>query len=523
MAENRIEKIKRELHPFDKEFKDRLEKYIAEGDYREITPDDIERLKWYGIFYRRATPGLFMLRIRVTAGVLNYRQALKLAEISRKYAKGVIEITSRQQVQIRHIELKHIGQILKELNSVGLTTLQTGADNVRNIVGDPLAGLALESEIDTVPLAYAMTDTILGKKEYADLPRKFNPAILGSKRDSINALYNDFVLYLAEKDGVKGFNLHIGGKMGSGGPEKAIDVDIFVSPSEVIEIFRAVVEIYRDFGNRENRNKNRIYFLLKEWGIERFRKAVERKLKRALPSAGKVLVQSRGERKGIIPQREKGLYAVLFSLPAGKISSEDFRGLALLSKNYGNGELRLTTYQNVYIVNVKENKIRQLLMEPLYEKFEKSGGDWIVNTVACAGSDTCHFGVIENKSDAVRVARYLKERINLDIPIRIHWSACAKGCGQHGCGDIGLVGTKIRERGRAVLAVEVFVGGNHSVPAKKVGKVPLKGLEYRLEKLLRFYMNHRQRGESFFHFVHRVGIKRLKKFFGGGKTPVLKP
>ena len=143
MAENRIEKIKRELHPFDKEFKDRLEKYIAEGDYREITPDDIERLKWYGIFYRRATPGLFMLRIRVTAGVLNYRQALKLAEISRKYAKGVIEITSRQQVQIRHIELKHIGQILKELNSVGLTTLQTGMDNVRNIVGDPPGGFGV--------------------------------------------------------------------------------------------------------------------------------------------------------------------------------------------------------------------------------------------------------------------------------------------------------------------------------------------------------------------------------------------
>jgi len=522
MAENRIEKIKKQLHPFDEKFKKRLEKYFADGDYREITPEDIERLKWYGIFYRKATPGLFMLRIRVPAGVLNYKQALKLAELSQKYARGVIEITSRQQVQIRYIELKHLKEILEELNSVGLTTLQTGLDNVRNVVCDPLSGLAIDSEIDTVPLAYEMTNAILGKKEFADLPRKFNPAILGSKRDSINALYNDFVLYLAEKNGVKGFNLYIGGKIGSGGPEKAIDVDIFVSPQEVVEIFKAVLEIYRDFGNRENRSKNRIYFLLKDWGIEKFRREIEKRLGKSLPSGGRVLVQSKGERKGIVPQKEDGLYAVLFAVPSGKISSEDFKGLALLSKNYGNGELRLTTYQNVYLVNVKENKIRQLLMEPLYEKFEKSGGDWIINTVACAGSDTCHFGVIENKSDAVRVAQYLKERINLDIPIRIHWSACVKGCGQHGSADIGLVGTKIKEDGRVVLAVEVFVGGNHSVPAKKVGKVPLKGLEYRLEKLLRFYMNHRQRGESFFHFVHRVGVKKLKKFFGGRKTPALK-
>ena len=511
---NRIEKIKLELHPFDEEFKKRMEKYFQEGDYTKIPPDDIERLKYYGIFYRKATPGYFMIRIRVPGGVLNYRQALKLAELAKKYAKNLIEITSRQQIQIRWVELKNIKTILEELNKVGLTTLQTGLDNVRNVVHDPLSGLAVETVIDTTPLVFEMTNAILGKKEFANLPRKLNPAILGSTRDPINALYNDVAFYLAQKDGQYGFNLYVGGKIGSGGPEKGFDIDMFVQPQEVVEVFKTIIGIYTDFGYRDNRNKNRIYFLVKDWGIEKFREEIEKRLNKKFPTKGKVLIKEYGDRTGIIPQKgDEELYSVPLGVPSGKISAEDFEKIAKLARKYGSGDLRLTIYQNIYLVNIKGKWIRQLLMEPVYEKFEKNNNNWIINTVACAGSDTCAFGVIENKSDAIRVGNYLREKVYVDVPIRLHWSACIKGCGQHGAADVGFVGTKMKVAGRAVEAVEVYVGGSHAVPAKKIGVVPLKGLEYRLEKLFRYYMNHRQRGETFFHFVHRVGTKKIKKFF----------
>ncbi len=511
---NRIEKIKKELHPFEDEFKKRMEKYFEEGDYRKIPPDDIERLKYYGIFYRKVTPGYFMVRIRVPGGVLNYQQARKLAELSQKYADNLIEITSRQQIQMRWIELKNLKVILQELSSVGLTTLQTGLDNVRNVVQDPLAGLAVESEIDTTPLVLKMTDAILGKKEYADLPRKLNPVILGSTRDPINALYNDVTFYLSRKGEEIGFNLYAGGKIGSGGPEKGFDINTFVKPEEVVEVFTAVVRLYSALGYRDNRNRNRIWFLVNDLTPEGFKRELEKFLGRNLPSKGEVLVKTYGDRTGIIPQRgEDELYSVPLGVPSGKITGGDFEEIAKLARKYGNGELRLTVYQNIYLVNVKGRWLRQLLMEPIYERYEKNNNNWIINTVACAGSDTCQFGVIENKSDAIRVGNYLREKVYVDVPIRLHWSACVKGCGQHGAADVGFVGTKMKVAGKAVEAVEVFVGGSHALPAKKIGVVPLKGLEYRLEKLFRFYMNHRHRGETFFHFVHRVGVKKIKKFF----------
>ena len=509
---NRIERIKKELHPFEEEFKRRMERYFEEGDYKKIPPDDIERLKWYGIFYRKATPGYFMIRIRVPGGVLSYRQAKRVAELAKKYARNLVEITSRQQLQIRWVELKNIKTILEGLDEVGLTTLQTGIDNPRNVVQDPLAGLAYESVIDTTPLVFDMTKAILGKREFADLPRKVNPAILGSTRDPINALYNDITFYLAERDGEYGFNLYLGGKIGSGGPQKGFDMDMFLRPEEVVEVFKTVLRIYAEKGYRDNRNRNRLYFLVRDMGIEQFREEIERRLGKEFPFKGEDKVKTYGERVGIIPQKGE-LHAVDIGVPSGKISAEDFEKVAELAKRYGNGELRLSTYQNIYVVNIPASRVRELTLDSDYEYLKGLDGAWVVNTIACAGSDTCHFGVIENKSDAQRVAKYLSSRIPLDSPIRIHWSACVKGCGQHGAADVGFVGTKIKVGDTAVPAVEVFLGGNHHTKAKKVGKVPLEGLEKRLEDLFRYYYNNRRRGETFFHFVHRKGVNHFKKFF----------
>ena len=559
---NRIEKLKQELHPFDEEFKRRMEQYFEEGDYTKIPPDDLERLKWYGIFYRKAVPGTFMIRIRIPGGHLTARQAKRVAELAQKYAKGTVEITSRQQFQIRHVQLKDIKAILEGLNEVGITTLQTGIDNVRNIVQDPLAGYSEETVIDTLPFVRAMTEAILGKKEYANLPRKFNPAIVGTVRDNINALYNDFALLAADNGKELGFNLYLGGKVGSGGPVTGFDMNVFV-PAEVdkvVDLFLAVIRLYTKKGYRDNRNKNRLYFLIRDLGVEKFRELLEEEVGYKLQPKGWDLVEKEGEREGIVRQKspkvtgflgkllsalgiEKSNYSVLAAVPAGKLPAEDLKTFAELSERYGDGTLRLTVYQNLYIVNVPEENLSGLLSEDIFRRYSTlSGNHFFANLIACAGSDTCHFGVIENKSDAVRVAKYLSERFipeamvgayikkynlepeyheldelrrkfTLNKPIRMHWSACNKGCGAHGSADIGFVGTKLRVDGKVVLAVEVFLGGSHHTEGKSVGKVPLEGLEKRLENLLWYFFENRNLDEDFFHFVHRVGFEKLKPFF----------
>ena len=277
---NKVEAYKKEKHPFERGLLEKLERC---KDWRELPEEDREiGLKWYGIFYRKATPGHFMVRIRITHGRLTSEQAIVIAYLSKKYGRNEIDLTSRQQIQLRWLELKDLPKVLEAVEKVGLTTLQTGMDNIRNITGDPLSGLVEDSIIDTIPIAKRITEVFLGKRQYADLPRKFNLALLGSKTDAINCKYNDLCFYLAKKEGIIGFNVYAGGKIGSGGPAPALDLNVFVRPYEAVDIARAVFELYSDMGNREDRNKNRLYFLLKEVGVEGFRQELERRVFRNL-------------------------------------------------------------------------------------------------------------------------------------------------------------------------------------------------------------------------------------------------
>ncbi len=508
---NRIEEIKKELHPFDPEFRERLERYFASGNHESVPEEDRDvRFKWYGIFYRKATPGYFMVRIRVPNGRLTYEQARLIAHLSERFCRGEVEITSRQQIQLRWIELSHLPEILGALESAGLSTLQTGMDSVRNVTGDPLTGLAQDSLIDTLRLSADVTRIFLGKKKYADLPRKFNIALLGSRTDSINALFNDICLYLAEREGRVGFNVYLGGKIGSGGPVPAVDMDIFIEPYEAVDLCRSVLDIYTTFGNRENRNRNRFYFLLQEWGTDRLREEIEQRMYRSLPRKGEDLVNRWGEREGIIPLRN-GTFAVLAVVPAGKIRAREFRSAAELSRRYGSRELRLSVYQNLYIPNVPEENLDALLGEEFFEHHPTTEAPFATHTIACAGSDTCAYGVIPNKTDALRLTRYLSERFGSDAGIRIHWSGCAKGCGQHGSGDIGFVGTKARIGDEVVLAVDLFAGGSEGREGLRIFQgLPLTAVERVTEKLLRFYLENRAEGESFSSFVRRVGVDALR-------------
>jgi len=418
-----------------------------------------------------------MVRIRITHGKLSPEQAKIIAHLSKKFGRDEVDLTSRQQIQLRWIELKDLPEVLKALETVGLSTLQTGMDNIRNITGDPLSGLVDTSFIDTIPIAKSIENLFLGKKQYADLPRKFNLALLGSRVDAINCKYNDLCFYLAHKGDIVGFNVYAGGKIGSNGPVPAFDLNIFVGPYEAVDVSKAVFELYSDMGSREDRNKNRLYFLIKEMGVEGFRQEIERRLLRNLQDKGEELVEKAGERCGIIKQKN-GLYAVSIVVPAGIFTGRDLERVSYLAKRYASGEIRLSVYQNLYIVNVPEENLDELLNDEMFERYSISDSPYFNGLMACQGSKTCAFGVIENKPDAIKLANYLSQNLPREKPIRMHWSGCAKGCGQHGAGDIGFVGTKVKIDGEVKLAVDVFLKG------QKLGTIPLDSLHEAVEKIL---------------------------------------
>ena len=247
-----------------------------------ITEDDIDRLKWWGIFLRKQTPGHFMLRVRIPRGIVNAAQLRVLGEISQRYGRNRADLTTRQQLQLRWIRLQDLPGILERLRAVGLVTLQTGMDNVRNIIGCPAFGLTPGELFDASGVAQTFNHLLVGNPAFTNLPRKFNVAISGCREHCTHAETQDLALVPALRyvDGwaLQGFNVMVGGKLGSGGYRVATPLEVFVPPGEAAALCAAIALVFRDHGPREARNKARLAFLLEAEGAAWLRKAVEERL-----------------------------------------------------------------------------------------------------------------------------------------------------------------------------------------------------------------------------------------------------
>ena len=272
---NKIEALKQARDGLDV-FPDLL-RYAREG-WAAIDPDDFERLKWYGLFHRKATPGYFMLRLRIPNGVLTSEQLTAIGDISNRCGRGQADITTRQNIQLRWIEIEDVPWIFQRLSAAGLTSQQSGMDNVANVVGCPLAGLDPDELIDSRALAVRLQQAIIGHKAFSNLPRKFNLAITGCRDDCIHAQTHDlsFVPAVASDGQTVGFNVLAGGAMGGREPALARPVDVFVESWEVVPAATAILEVFRDHGPRESRRSSRLKVLLKAWGMERFREGRRR-------------------------------------------------------------------------------------------------------------------------------------------------------------------------------------------------------------------------------------------------------
>ncbi|GEA28572.1 sulfite reductase [Microcystis aeruginosa NIES-4325] len=466
---NKFEKFKAEKDGLA--IKDELD-HFAQIGWEAMDKTDLEhRLKWVGVFYRPVTPGKFMMRLRIPNGILSSEQMRVLGEIVQRYGDdGNADITTRQNLQLRGIRIEDIPDIFQRLKSVGMTSVQSGMDNVRNITGSPMAGLDADELIDTRELVQKVQDMITnygqGNYQFSNLPRKFNIAIEGGRDNSVHAEINDIAFVPAYKEGELGFNVVVGGFFSAKRCEAAIPMNVWVRPNqEVVDLCRGILEVYRDNGLRANRQKSRLMWLIDEWGIEEFRTRVANHLGYPLATAAEkdAIDWEKRDHLGVFPQKQEGLSYIGLCVPVGRLFADDMFDLARIAEVYGSGELRLTVEQNVIIPNIAAENMPTLLSEPLLAKFTPNPTPLQRALVSCTGAQFCNFALIETKNRAVDLISQLDAELNIPRGVRIHWTGCPNSCGQPQVADIGLMGTKARKDGKTVEGVDLYMGG-------KVGK-----------------------------------------------------
>ncbi|NJO79596.1 MAG: ferredoxin--nitrite reductase [Cyanobacteria bacterium RM1_2_2] len=472
-TQNKFEKLKAEKDGLA--VKSELDHFAQIGWEAINETDRDHRLKWLGIFFRPVTPGKFMMRLRLPGGIISSQQMQVLGEIVQRYGEdGNADITTRQNLQLRGIRIEDVPDIFRRLQVVEMTSVQSGMDNVRNITASPVAGLDAEELIDVRELVQQVQDMITGNgegnPEFTNLPRKFNIAIEGGRDNSVHAEINDIAFVPAYKvangsEPQLGFNVVVGGFFSAKRCEAAIPMNVWVAPAEVVALCRAILEVYRDHGLRANRQKARLMWLIDEWGLDKFRAAVEQQLGYALtPAVAKDEMDwEKRDHIGVYRQKQPGLNYVGLHVPVGRLFAADMFELARLAEVYGNSEMRLTVEQNVIIPNVPDSRLEAFLQEPLLQAFSIDPSPLVRSLVSCTGAQFCNFALIETKNRALALARALDAEVELTRPVRMHWTGCPNSCGQPQVADIGLMGTKARKDGKAVDGVDLYMGG-------KVGK-----------------------------------------------------
>jgi ferredoxin-nitrite reductase len=461
------------------------------------------RLKWLGIFFRPVTPGRFMVRLRLPNGVIRAEQLAVLAEaIDRCGEHGSADLTTRQNIQLRGLLLEDMAPLLAELERVGLTSRQSGHDNPRNITGNPLAGIDPEEIVDTRPLVDAIQAVLLGEAGPRNLPRKFNVAV-GGAPDSF-LLHNDLAFLPAEREGELGFTVMVGGFFSAQRNELAIPLELWLPAEQLPGFTLAVLRHFEGAGNRQQRNKSRLMYLIDQLGLEGYRQAVLSTWAELVAELGPdqagdpataaahdgshMVTRAPRDGLGVQPQKQEGLHWLGLHVPMGRLDAEAMVELARLACAYGSGELRLTEAQNALIVNVPGERVEALLAEPLLQRFRPDPSPLQAEAVSCTGNAYCSFALIPTKGTAQAVLEELEQRVELPHAVRMHWTGCPNACGQPYMGQIGLMGAKARQDGQMVEAAKIFLGGSMDAAPKLAELhdkgVPLTDLADVLEELL---------------------------------------
>jgi len=463
----------------------------GEMSWKDVEKADLDnRIKYVGMLHRnKRTPGQFMMRLKVPNGIINSDQLRFYAKSVEKYGEegGVIDITTRQNIQLRGVKIEDAPDIIDGLHARNQTSFQSALDNVRNMVGNPLAGIDDKEMVDTRELCNAINDLVSldpvtgtrGNPMWGNLPRKFNVAISGSRDDFAHTHINDIGLVPTPHadTGVMGFNVVLGGYMSIKRVAESIDSKMWIPAdrNSVVTFTEAILRIFRDEGNRKDRQKARLMWLVEEYGVDEFKAAVIKEADsydRGLKiESTQPLATSPFERRsllGVHQQPQEGKSRVGFLVPSGRLSQDECRIIADVADKYSEGEIRMTVEQNIILPNVDNDKVEDLLAEPAFgadSRLKVNAGLIEGNVVSCTGAQFCSLAMIETKSNAESVSKRLEELVEVDREIRIHWTGCPNSCGQVQVADIGIMGAPAKkmdpEKGKAVAVpgCKIFVGG----------------------------------------------------------------
>ncbi len=556
---NTVEQWKQEKHPLDvvEDVKEYAEGGLSFDEIEERAGDgEWERLKWAGLYSHGVQRGYFMMRTKVPGGKLTPEQAEVIGEVAAEYATApeehggedqndvwgdaYLDITTRQDIQMHWIRVEDVPDIWAKYDQVGLTTIQGCGDSARNVLGCPAAGLSEHECFNAQPVIEAVSDFFTENREYANLPRKYKMTITGCVADCAQSQINDVGLTPAKREIAGnlqyGFHARVGGGL-SDGPRMATDLDVFIPPEDTVEFCRAVAQVFKELGDRNNRGVCRMRYLVEQMGTENFEQAVRTRCEVDLPTRGVDLTQGyRGDHVGVHEQKEDGLRYAGFNVIAGRMGGEEFAEAARAAKRHGTDDasVRLATDQNFLVSHVPAENVKDLLEEPFARKYQPDPGAFSRGAVGCTGSEFCNYGIIETKKRVRRWAKTLDRVVDtpedLDV-VRMHMSGCSASCAQPQIADIGFRGETVQvdddtdgEYDGLVEGMDFGLGGSLGADNEFLNwvetAVPADAVVPALEELFAAYTEERAEGERLYQWCREVDNARLRSIMQRADAPV---
>ena len=493
-----------------------------------------------------------MQRIKIPYGGMTAQQMEVLADVAEEYSDCIVHITTRQDIQLHFISIEDTPDMHRRLAAVGITTREACGNSVRNVTACPLAGVCHDEAFDVSGYADAITRYFLGHRDVQDFGRKFKIAFSGCEQHPCGLTYmHDMGLIATTRtvDGVEqqGFEMYVGGGLGAV-PHLAKLLDEFVPPEELLPMSQAVARVYARLGEKKNRNKARIKFLVAKLGIDEFRRLVKEEraalehdpkwteFLHSLPkfeetglpepvSAGQTIdlgdeaeAFAKWKSTNLYPQRQKGFVCVAIALPLGDLTSQQMRGLADITRRFTRDTIRTTVEQNILLRWIHEADLPAVYLALKEHNLHAAGAHSIVDITACPGTDTCKLGISSSRGlagelrDRLAVKGWQYDAAVKDIRIKV--SGCFNSCGQQMVAEIGFYGSNRLVDRHRVPHFHLILGGewdNNAIQyGQSLGVIPSKRIPEVVEFLVEKYLRERQNGEKFPQFVNRVGKKEIK-------------
>ncbi|HEY5330966.1 MAG TPA: precorrin-3B synthase [Acidobacteriaceae bacterium] len=492
--------------------------------------------RWWGIYTQGDGAGItggaagegkaseyFMLRIGIPNGLLTAHQLHAIADITRKYARGIADITTRQNIQLHWLTIESLPEVVEALTAIGLSPKGACGDVVRNVTGCPLAGLNGHELIDASPLAVEIAHKLTANPEFYNLPRKFKISATGCPSWCSYPEINDVALTALKRtvDGKDeiGYSVRVGGGL-SNEPHLAVRLNAFVPQDKAYDVARAVCEIFREQTDlRQSRTHARIKYLFTKfgWTAEKMLEAIEEKLGYKFDPCeeGPVADDIYRDHVGIHRQKQDGLSYVGATVLNGRVTAAQLHQLASLSETYGDGQLRTTIMQNILLVNIPNDMALALAKEIVGIGLEVEPSVFYRGAIACTGTEFCKLAIAETKGFARWLVEEMEGRLpEFDQQLKLHVTGCTNSCGQSWIADIGLEGKKIKKDGALVDAFYFCVGGavgEHANIARQIGyRAAAEDCPEAIERLLRGYLSVREPGENLRAYFGRTSNEDLR-------------